>query len=281
MPIDVARTVEEMRATVGGWRKHGRRVALVPTMGALHEGHLSLLRRALSSADHVIVSIFVNPSQFAPSEDLAAYPRTFEADLAAIGSVGDALVFAPATPEIYPDGFATTVSLSGPAAVGLEDRFRPTHFAGVATVVAKLFQQTQANVAFFGEKDYQQLKVIERMAKDLDMPIEVIGCATVREADGLAMSSRNRFLSVDQRQRAAHIPRCLDAAAARIRTGVHPDVAAADGAASLSTAGFAIDYFEARNATTLLPFNGSTPSSIRLLAAVRIGATRLIDNVAV
>ena len=257
MTVKIARTVADLRTAVTVWRQCGQRVALVPTMGALHEGHLSLMRRALEEADRVIVSIFVNPTQFAPTEDLAAYPRTFEADLAAISQVGEALVFAPDAKAMYPAGFATTVSLAGPAAVGLEDRFRPTHFAGVATVVAKLFLQATADVALFGEKDYQQLMVVTRMARDLDLTTRVIGCPTIREEDGLAMSSRNRFLSAEERATAAAVPRGLAEAATRIREGMAPDAAARRGADALTAAGFSVDYLEARDAITLLPLSGA------------------------
>ncbi len=230
---EVVRSVADLRARVHGWRKAGERVALVPTMGALHEGHLSLLRRALTLADRAVVSIFVNPTQFAPGEDLAAYPRTFAADCAAIAGVdGEALVYAPDAAAMYPDGFATTVALAGPAAVGLEDRFRPTHFAGVATVVAKLFTQSGADIALFGEKDYQQLKVVQRMARDLDIPVDVVGCPTVRETDGLAMSSRNRFLAPEERRQAASVPAALRRAADRIMSGEPPAIAAESAAAN-------------------------------------------------
>ncbi len=276
---EIARSVADLRARVRAWRAAGERVALVPTMGALHEGHLSLLRRALSLADRAIVSIFVNPTQFAPGEDLAAYPRTFAADCAAIASVGDALVYAPDAAAMYPEGFTASIAMAGPATVGLEDRFRPTHFAGVATVVAKLFLQSGADIALFGEKDYQQLKVVQRMARDLDIAIEVIGCETVREADGLAMSSRNRFLAPDERRQAALVHAALRQAAERIAAGGDPDAAAASAAADLTAAGFAVDYLEARNAETLLPLAGMAGEPIRLLTAARLGAVRLIDNI--
>ncbi len=277
----VARSVADLRAHVGAWRRAGRRVALVPTMGALHEGHLSLLRRALAMADCAIVSIFVNPTQFAPGEDLAAYPRTFAADLAAIATVGgETLVYAPDAAAMYPSGFATSIETGGPAKVGLEDRFRPTHFAGVATVVAKLFLQAQADVALFGEKDYQQLKVVQQMARDLDIPVDVIGCPTVREADGLAMSSRNRFLPTEERRRAALLHEALRRAADRIAAGEPAGRAASDAAVVLAREGFAVDYLEARNADTLASLAGTPDEPIRLLAAARFGGVRLIDNIA-
>ncbi|PTM51495.1 pantoate--beta-alanine ligase [Phreatobacter oligotrophus] len=278
---DIVRKPGELRAWSRAWRTAGERVALVPTMGALHEGHLSLLRRARTEADRAIVSIFVNPTQFAPGEDLAAYPRTFAADLAAIASVGEALVYAPEASDMYPAGFATAVSLAGPANVGLEDRFRPTHFAGVATVVAKLFIAAEAEIALFGEKDYQQLKVVQRMAADLDIATEVIGCPTVREADGLAMSSRNRFLSLEDRRRAAVLPSVMATAAERIRAGAEHGAATAEGAAELQRAGFDVEYIEARNADTLLPLGRISNERIRLLVAARMGTTRLIDNMPV
>ncbi len=277
---EVVRSVADLRARVHFWRKGGERVALVPTMGALHEGHLSLLRRALALADRAIVSIFVNPTQFAPGEDLAAYPRTFAADCAAIAGIGgDALVYAPDAAAMYPAGFAARIDMAGPATVGLEDRFRPTHFAGVATVVAKLFTQSGADVALFGEKDYQQLKVVQRMARDLDIPVDVIGCPTVREADGLAMSSRNRFLAPEERRRAARVHAALLLASHEIAAGKDPATAAQAAAAGLAKEGFAVDYLEARNADTLLPLAGAPGEPIRLLVAARLGSVRLIDNI--
>ena len=190
MTVPIVRTVGELRATVSGWRREGAKVAVVPTMGALHEGHLSLVRAALVRADRVIATLFVNPKQFNNATDLAAYPRTEVQDAAKIGPVGAHLLYAPDATEIYPPGFATTVSVSG-VSEGLCGRFRPGHFDGVATVVAKLFLQTGADLAFFGEKDFQQLLVVRRMARDLDIPIEIVSCPTIRESDGLAMSSRN------------------------------------------------------------------------------------------
>ena len=214
MTVKIARTVADLRTAVTVWRQCGHARRPRAHHGRAPRGaSLAHEARTLEEADRVIVSIFVNPTQFAPTEDLAAYPRTFEADLAAISQVGEALVFAPDAKAMYPAGFATTVSLAGPAAVGLEDRFRPTHFAGVATVVAKLFLQATADVALFGEKDYQQLMVVTRMARDLDLTTRVIGCPTIREEDGLAMSSRNRFLSAEERATAAAVPRSLAEAA--------------------------------------------------------------------
>lgn len=275
----VVRTVAELRSTVADWRASRRRVALVPTMGALHDGHLALVQRAYEVADEVVVSIFVNPTQFAPNEDLAAYPKTFESDLQAIANLGClATVYAPNPGTMYPAGFATTLVLSGPAKVGLEDRFRPTHFEGVATVVAKLFVQSQADIAIFGEKDYQQLMVVTQMTRDLDLSIEVIGHPTVREHDGLAMSSRNRFLSTNERERAPLLYSALQTAAIRLRSGASADMATAEAMKMLEDGGFAIDYFEARHAETLKPLAGRDGEPIRLLAAARLGTTRLIDN---
>jgi pantoate--beta-alanine ligase len=278
MAITTAPTVETLRRVVAGWRGAGERVALVPTMGALHEGHLALVRLAREQAGQVVVSIFVNPTQFAPNEDFSAYPRTLEDDLRKLDGLAD-LVFTPAVEEMYPEGSATTVLVAGPAAVGLEDRFRPTHFQGVATVVAKLLVQAMPDVAIFGEKDFQQLKVIARMARDLHLPARILGGATVREPDGLALSSRNRYLSPDERATAPRLHQALQGCAAAIRSGIAPAPAAAKARQELSSAGFAIDYVEARHAETLKPV-ASPEAPLRLLAAARLGRTRLIDNIA-
>jgi pantoate--beta-alanine ligase len=280
MSIAVVETVAQLRTRVGVWRREGERVALVPTMGALHEGHLSLVREARLLGCRIVVSIFVNPTQFGPSEDFSRYPRTFGQDCEMLDKEGAHLVFAPSVDEMYPAGFATTVRLSGPAAAGLEDRFRPTHFEGVATIVAKLLGQTMPDVAFFGQKDYQQLKVVTRMARDLDLPVRIIGGETVREANGLAMSSRNRYLSPEERQKAPLIHKTLNDAAARIRSGTDADLAASDARDRLAAEGFALDYLEARNADSLAPLTVE-PGPVRLLVAARLGATRLIDNIAV
>jgi pantoate--beta-alanine ligase len=270
-----------LREIVARWRKEGARVALVPTMGALHAGHISLIDRARQEADRVIVSIFVNPTQFSPSEDFSKYPRTLEADLQKLHEAAADLCFAPDVGEMYRTGFATSVLVDGVAKADLEDRFRPTHFAGVATVVAKLLIQAQADLALFGEKDYQQLLVIKRMAADLDIPTRIVGAPTLREADGLAMSSRNVYLSHEQRTRATALHRALREAAARIMAGHN-----IGGAMSLATdmimqAGFDIDYVEARHAETLAHIVERNAGPVRLLAAARLGATRLIDNIAV
>jgi pantoate--beta-alanine ligase len=276
----IAPTVESLRRAIAGWRAAGERIALVPTMGALHEGHLALARLARDRADRVVVSIFVNPTQFAPGEDFSSYPRTLEEDRRRLGSLAD-LIFTPAVEEMYPEGSATTVSVAGPAAAGLEDRFRPTHFQGVATVVAKLLIQATPDVAIFGEKDFQQLKVITRMARDLHLPVRILGGETVREPDGLALSSRNRYLSAAERATAPRLHEALAACAEAIRAGADPAKAAAEAATALASAGFAIDYVEARHAETLAPVETPAHGPLRVLAAARLGRTRLIDNVAV
>jgi pantoate--beta-alanine ligase len=280
MMIVTAPDVASLRRALAGWRRAGERVALVPTMGALHEGHLALVRLARTEAEKVVVSIFVNPTQFAPNEDFSAYPRTLDEDLTKLAGLAD-LVFTPAADEMYPPGSATTVSVAGPATVGLEDRFRPTHFAGVATVVAKLLVQALPDVAIFGEKDFQQLKVIARMARDLHLPVSIRGGVTEREPDGLALSSRNRHLSPAERARAPRLHRALREGAAAIRAGAAPNTAAAEAAAALAAAGFAVDYVAARDAGTLEPVASPAAGPVRLLAAARLGRTRLIDNIAV
>ena len=253
-------------------------VALVPTMGALHAGHLSLVRLARRHAARVIVSIFVNPAQFAPHEDLATYPRTWAADTAGLANEGVDLIWAPSVGVMYPDGFATRVVPDGPAKVGLEDAFRPHFFAGVATVVAKLFLQCRPHVAIFGEKDFQQLKVVTRLARDFDLRLKVIGAPIVREPDGLAMSSRNAYLTPAERAVAPVLHRTLKSCARRISAGSSLARVLADGRKAITAAGFALDYLEARNADTLAPVRGRADGPIRLLVAARLGKTRLIDN---
>lgn len=275
----VAETVAALRQHVAAWRKAGETVALVPTMGALHEGHMGLVDLARSKARRVVVSIFVNPTQFAPNEDFSRYPRTFEADVAKLAEVEADLVYAPSPGEMYPEGFSTGIVMSGPAK-GLESDFRPHFFSGVAIVVSKLFLQCLPDYALFGEKDYQQLKVVTRMAKDLDLQLEVVPCPTARESDGLALSSRNRYLSAEERATAPVIHRSLTAAAAAIRAGTSPEAAMDAARAAISGAGLKVDYVEARHAETLAPLAGG-PEPIRLLAAAWLGTTRLIDNVAV
>lgn len=279
--ISIFETVASMREAVAGWQAAGEKVALVPTMGALHEGHIALVTEAQRHARRVIVSIFVNPTQFAPHEDFKKYPRTFEEDCAKLVAAGADAVFFPSVEEMYPAGFATRVLLLGPAAVGLEDRFRPTHFEGVATVCCKLFTQSRADYAVFGEKDYQQLKVVTRMAADLDLGIKVVPLATLREADGLAMSSRNRYLSAEHRALAPTLHHIMQGLAARIRNRDELYKAVADAQNAIITAGFELDYLEARHADTLAQVTSLADGPIRLLLAARIGSTRLIDNIAV
>jgi pantoate--beta-alanine ligase len=263
------------------WRAQRQRIGLVPTMGALHAGHLALVRRAQRRADRVIVSIFVNPTQFAPSEDLKTYPRTFEADVAALARVGADLVWAPSVEAMYPQGFATRIVPEGPATVGLEDAFRPHFFAGVATVVAKLFIQCDADIAAFGEKDYQQLKVVTQMVRDLDLKTRIVAIPTVRERDGLALSSRNAYLSAGERATAPTLHRVLVECGDKIARGQAIARVLSEGRAALGDAGFIVDYLEARNADTLTPAQSAKDGPLRLLVAARLGKTRLIDNIAV
>jgi pantoate--beta-alanine ligase len=250
-------------------------------MGALHEGHLTLVRQGLELADRVLVSLFVNPKQFGASEDLSRYPRNEEADLALLAEAGAHLVYAPGAGEVYGEDFATTVAVKGPAKANLEDKFRPHFFDGVATVVAKLFIGSGADYAMFGEKDYQQLQVVTRIANDLDIPIEVVGVPTVRAEDGLALSSRNQYLSKTERHQATAIYKSISQAADKIRSGVAPQKATRAAARSLTTLGFKVDYVTARHAATLAVPEAPTDEPLRVLAAAWIGGTRLIDNVAV
>jgi pantoate--beta-alanine ligase len=271
--------VAALRSTVAGWRAAGERIALVPTMGALHAGHLSLVDRARREASRSIVSIFVNPTQFAPSEDFGKYPRSFEADVAALAAIGADAVYAPQLAEMYPAGFATAIVPAGPAKAGLEDAFRPTHFEGVATVVAKLLLQALPDSAIFGEKDFQQLAVVRHVARDLDLRTAIIGAATVREADGLAMSSRNVFLTPDERRVAPIVHEVLQQAAAALRAGSLEKEALGAGEARLAASGLALDYLALRDAETLGP--AAAGRAARLLVAARLGSVRLIDNIAV
>jgi pantoate--beta-alanine ligase len=277
----IIRTVPALRRAVADFRAGGDKIALVPTMGALHEGHFSLIGRARSRADRVIVSIFVNPTQFAPNEDLNTYPRTFDADIAALAELKVELVWAPGVPTMYPAGFATRVAPEGPATAGLEDAVRPHFFAGVATVVAKLLIQCQPDVAVFGEKDYQQLKVVTQLARDLDLNCRILGVPIAREPDGLARSSRNRYLNTSERQAAPMLYRTLKECAGKIAAGAPLDAVLDYGRSAIGRVGLQLDYFEARNADTLKPLTGASGEPIRLLASARIGTTRLIDNVAV
>jgi pantoate--beta-alanine ligase len=270
-----------LRARIADWRRDGRRIGLVPTMGALHEGHLSLMREAARRTDRVVVSIFVNPAQFAPHEDFDRYPRALPDDLAKIATTGAVeLVFAPTVAEMYPDGFATKIEIGGPAQ-GLETDFRPRFFSGVATVVAKLLLATMPDIAIFGEKDYQQLLVIRRMVADLGLPIEIPGGAIVREADGLAMSSRNAYLNPDERRIAGNLNRILKDVAAKVRGGAAIADAEAAGEKALRETGFSsVDYLTVRDAASLAEMK-TFAAPARVLAAARLGKTRLIDNMAV
>jgi len=274
----VAETVSDLRAAVGRWRAAGELVALVPTMGALHEGHLALVRAGQAKAQRVVVSIFVNPTQFAPNEDFGRYPRTFEADREKLAALGVDLVYAPSPSEMYPQGFSTRVSVAGPAE-GLETDFRPHFFGGVATVVTKLFTQARPDFATFGEKDYQQLKVVTRMAADLDLGVTILPVPTTREADGLALSSRNAYLDPAERATAPVIHTALQAAAAAIRAGMAPEAAAAQAGETIAAKGLKVDYVAARHAETLAAPQPGDP--LRLLAAAWLGKTRLIDNIGV
>jgi pantoate--beta-alanine ligase len=277
----IVRTIAALDRSLEKFRAASETVALVPTMGALHAGHLALVRRARQRADRVVASIFVNPAQFAPHEDFASYPRTFEADIATLAAHRVDLVWAPTAETMYAPGFATAVQVKGPAAADLEDRFRPHFFGGVATVVAKLFSQCRPDFALFGEKDYQQLKTVTRLAADLDLKVKIIGVPTVREKDGLALSSRNVYLSEAERAAAPALYRVLKESAARIAAGEPIAKVMSEGWIAIEAAGFAVDYFEARHAETLGRVETLRDGPIRLLVAARLGKTRLIDNVAV
>jgi pantoate--beta-alanine ligase len=277
----VLRRLPELRRAGLAWQTRRESLALVPTMGALHAGHLTLVRQAKRRCKRVVVSIFVNPTQFAPNEDFGSYPRTWDTDIAALKALGVDAVWAPSVQEMYPEGFAVAVEPGGAAKVGLEDAFRPHFFGGVATVVTKLLLQVRPDVAVFGQKDYQQLKVVTAMARDLDIPTKIIGAPTLREKDGLAMSSRNRYLSPEERAIAPTLHRVLKECATRIASGGAIVDALAVGRAQIERAGFAVDYLEARHAETLAPVRLKTEGPIRLLVAARLGRTRLIDNVAV
>jgi pantoate--beta-alanine ligase len=279
--IETVRTVAELRAAVADWRDEGMSVGLIPTMGALHEGHLALARTAKDECDRAVASIFVNPTQFGPSEDLERYPRREAEDAAALAKLGVELIFAPAVDEMYPEGFVTTVNVAG-LAERLEGAHRPGHFAGVTTVVSKLLIQARADRAYFGEKDYQQLRVVTRMARDLDIATQIVGVPTVREPDGLALSSRNEYLSAKQRTVAPALNRALVETAAAVAAGAEADTAAAEAEASLIRAGFdAVDYVAVADAETLEPIETMAGRPARVLAAAFLGKTRLIDNVPV
>lgn len=277
--MQVARTPSELQTARHVLRvgSPSGRLALVPTMGALHDGHLALIAAGRERADAVIASVFVNPTQFAAGEDLSRYPRDEAGDLAKLERADCALAWLPSVATMYPPGDATRVSVEGPSA-GFEGAARPTHFAGVATVVLKLLSQTGPDVALFGEKDWQQLQVVRRMARDLSLPVAIVGVPTWREADGLAMSSRNRFLDADERRRAPRLYACLQHAASRLPPGAPSAPALEDAAATLRELGFAVDYLAVVQAETMQLMT-TVCSNARLVAAARLGAVRLLDNV--
>jgi pantoate--beta-alanine ligase len=277
----VLRKLAPLRAWVSRARSKRETIALVPTMGALHAGHLALVRLARRRADRVVVSIFVNPAQFAPNEDYGSYPRTWDADVIALSQLGVDAIWAPSVTTMYPDGFATKIAPGGPALAGLEDKFRPHFFGGVCTVVAKLLLQVAPDFATFGEKDYQQLKVVTAMARDLDIPTKILGLRTLREKDGLAMSSRNAYLSPDERRAAPTLYRVLTECAAGLKAGRPVAATLAESETQIESAGFAVDYLEARHAETLAPIASIANGPTRLLVAARLGRTRLIDNIGV
>ena len=276
----VIRTSEELRERVAAWKRSGMLVGVVPTMGALHDGHLSLVREARAQSDRVIVTIFVNPMQFNNASDLEKYPRDEGHDLALLEAAGVDVLFAPGVDEVYPDGFATKISVAG-VSEPLEGAFRPGHFDGVATVVNKLFGMTQAGRAFFGEKDWQQLQVVRRLTTDLNIPVRIIGCPTIREEDGLAMSSRNVRLSAVERETAPVLHAALQTAAAAMRAGTPVSDALDAARATITAAGFGtIEYLDLRRAESLAPAEDLS-SPVRMLVAVWLGDVRLIDNIAV
>jgi pantoate--beta-alanine ligase len=276
----LTRTVDDLRTQVAALKNAGKRIGFVPTMGALHEGHLALVAEARRLSDAVAASVFVNPTQFAAHEDLGTYPRQEARDAELLAGAGCSILFAPDAAEMYPDGFATSVQVAGPSA-GLETDFRPHFFGGVAVVVAKLLNQVQADVAVFGEKDYQQLMVVRRMARDLDIPTAIVGAPTVRDAHGLALSSRNAYLSADELAVARQLNGILRQAAEQAKAR-DPAAAEAGAAEALLKAGFAtVDYVAIRHAESLAPFSGGVDAPARILAAAWLGKTRLIDNMAV
>lgn len=279
-PLPAARDVPGLRAAVARWRSEGKSVGLVPTMGALHEGHLSLVRTAKERCDRVVASLFVNPKQFAPHEDFDRYPRNETGDAALLASAGCDLLFAPPSTVMYPEGHATNVIVTS-VSTPLEGEMRPHFFGGVATVVTKLLLQCLPDAAFFGEKDYQQLQVIKQLARDLDIPVEIVGCATVREADGLAMSSRNAYLNADERRIAGRLNVILHDTIKAARHGEAIAEAEAEAARHLTAAGFTcVDYVAIRDAATLERIE-SLARPARILAAAWLGKTRLIDNLPV
>jgi pantoate--beta-alanine ligase len=278
--IAVIRDLDALRAQIAAWRKAGETIALVPTMGALHEGHLELVGLAKSKCSRAVVSIFVNPAQFAPHEDFDRYPRDESGDLAKLKSVGCDRVWSPARSLMYPETFATRIVPSG-AAEGLESDFRPHFFGGVATVCCKLFTQVAPDIAVFGEKDFQQLAVVTQMVRDLDLPLQIVALPTVREVDGLAMSSRNAYLSPQERAAAPTLYRVITQVAEAAASGDVIAAAIAGGKAELEAAGFKVDYLDVRDAATLAPLSGDPDGPLRVLVAAWLGKTRLIDNIGV
>lgn len=277
--MQTVRDLNELRAAIAAFRAEGARIALVPTMGALHAGHIALIDAAKRAGTKVVASIFVNPTQFGPNEDLARYPRREAADSRMLVEAGCDLLWLPTVETMYPDGFASTVSVAGVSET-LDGASRPGHFDGVATVVTKLFNQVSPDAAFFGEKDYQQLQVIRRMVNDLDFAIDIVGVPTQRDDDGLALSSRNIYLDEEERAKAVALPRALGVAARAIARGIPAEEAAAEAQTSLVAAGFTVDYVTLVDAETLAA-NPGADRPRRLLAAARMGQTRLIDNIAV
>ncbi len=275
--LEIVRTIPALRAAIAGWRQNGQTIALVPTMGALHDAHMALMQDARKRADRVVATIFVNPTQFAADEDLDTYPRREAADIEKLRADGIDLLFAPNADEIYPAGFATTVTVAG-VSEGLCGDHRPGHFTGVATIVTKLLLQALPDTALFGEKDYQQLQVIRALTRDLDIPVDIVGLPTVREPDGLAMSSRNLHMSDHERALAPQMYRTLNAVAERIRAGEDIAQACAAGRDALTAAGFSpVEYLELRDAQSLAAADPAHPC--RILAAAWLGKTRLIDNI--
>ena len=276
----IIRTVADLHAVARGWKAAGETIGVVPTMGALHEGHLSLARRARAECDRVITTIFVNPKQFSNPEDLKQYPRSEPEDEAFLATVPVDMIFAPSVDEVYPDGFITTVSMAG-VAQPMEGHMRPGHFDGVATVVTKLFGMTLADRGYFGQKDWQQLQVVRRLVRALTVPVEVVGCETIRETDGLAMSSRNVRLTVEGRAKAPVLYAAISEAARDIRAGHADRMAIREAAETMRAAGFSrVEYIELRDAETLMPSDDSRRTR-RMLAAAWIDGVRLIDNIPV
>lgn len=281
MSLDTVRTVAALRARIAPWREAGQSVGLVPTMGALHKGHLALVEAARASCERTVATLFVNPTQFGPNEDLARYPRREAEDAESLHALGVDLLYAPPVDEVYRPGFVTSIIVGG-IAERLEGAHRPGHFEGVATVVAKLLLQARPQRAFFGNKDFQQLQVVRRMAADLDIPAEIVGVETVRETDGLALSSRNEYLSPAERAIAPALYRTLCVVADAVAGGADAQAEAARGVEALIAAGFEkIDYLEAVDAESFEPLGGISGRPARVLAAAFLGKTRLIDNVAI